>query len=30
MVASRSARERKAAVDAGSLARVKIDLDADF
>ncbi len=28
MVASRSARERKAAVDAGSLARVKIDLGA--
>ena len=29
MVASRSARERKAAADAGSLARVKIDLGAD-
>jgi hypothetical protein len=27
MVASRSARERKAAVEGGSLARVKIDLD---
>ena len=27
MVASRSARERKAAVEAGPLARVKIDLD---
>lgn len=29
MTASRSARERKAAVEAGSLAKVKIDLDAD-
>ena len=29
MVASRSARERKAAVDAGSLARVRIDVGAD-
>jgi hypothetical protein len=29
MVASRSARERKAAADAGSLAKVKIDLGAD-
>jgi hypothetical protein len=29
MVASRSARERKAAADAGSLARVRIDLGAD-
>lgn len=29
MVASRAARERKAAVDAGPLARVKIDLGAD-
>lgn len=29
MVASRSARERKATVEAGPLARVKIDLDAD-
>ena len=29
MVASRSARERKAAADAGSLATVKIDLGAD-
>jgi hypothetical protein len=29
MVASRSARERKAAVEAGPLARVKIDLGAD-
>lgn len=29
MVASRSARERKAAVEAGSLAVVKIDLDAE-
>ena len=29
MVASRSARERKAAAEAGPLARVKIDLDAD-
>ena len=29
MVASRSARERKAATQAGSLARVKIDLDGD-
>ncbi len=29
MVASRSARERKAATDAGSLAKVKIDLGAD-
>ena len=29
MVASRSARERKAAADAGSLAMVKIDLGAD-
>ncbi|BBH16423.1 hypothetical protein Back2_07100 [Nocardioides baekrokdamisoli] len=29
MVASRSARERKAAVEAGGLARVKIDLGAD-
>jgi len=28
MTASRSARERKAASEAGSLARVKIDLDA--
>ena len=28
MTASRSARERKAAAEAGSLARVKIDLDA--
>lgn len=28
MVASRSARERKAAVEAGPLARVKIDVDA--
>ncbi len=28
MVASRSARERKAAAEAGPLARVKIDLDA--
>lgn len=28
MTASRSARERKAAVEAGPLARVKIDLDA--
>jgi len=28
MVASRSARERKAAVEAGPLAKVKIDLDA--
>lgn len=28
MVASRSARERKAAVEAGPLARVKIELDA--
>ena len=29
MVASRSARERKAAVEAGPLATVKIDLDAE-
>ncbi|WP_435743199.1 hypothetical protein [Nocardioides sp. SYSU DS0663] len=29
MVASRSARERKAAVEAGPLARVKIDVGAD-
>ena len=29
MTASRSAREKKAAVEAGPLARVKIDLDAD-
>lgn len=29
MVASRSARERKAAVEAGPLATAKIDLDAD-
>ena len=29
MVASRSARQRKAAADAGSLATVKIDLGAD-
>ena len=29
MVASRSARERKAAAQAGPLARVKIDLDSD-
>ena len=29
MVASRAARERKTAVDAGPLARVKIDLGAD-
>lgn len=29
MVASRSARERKAAVEAGPLAQVKIDLGAD-
>ena len=29
MVASRSARERKAAAEAGPLATVKIDLDAD-
>jgi hypothetical protein len=29
MVASRSARERKAAADAGDLAKVKIDLGAD-
>ncbi len=29
MVASRSARERKAAADAGSLAKVKIDLGTD-
>jgi len=29
MTASRSARERKAASEAGHLARVKIDLDAD-
>ena len=29
MVASRSARARKAAADAGSLAKVKIDLGAD-
>ena len=29
MVASRAARENKAAVEAGPLARVKIDLDAD-
>lgn len=29
MTASRSARERKAALEAGPLARVKIDLDAD-
>ncbi len=29
MVASRSARERKAAADAGPLAKVKIDLGAD-
>jgi hypothetical protein len=29
MTASRSARERKAASEAGPLARVKIDLDAD-
>ena len=29
MTASRSARERKAAVEAGPLSRVKIDLDAD-
>ena len=29
MVASRSARERKAAAQAGPLARVKIDLDGD-
>jgi hypothetical protein len=29
MVASRSARARKAAADAGSLARVKIDVGAD-
>jgi hypothetical protein len=29
MVASRSARERKAATQAGPLARVKIDLDGD-
>lgn len=29
MTASRSARERKAAVEAGPLAKVKIDLDAE-
>jgi hypothetical protein len=29
MTASRSARERKAAAEAGSLAKVKIDLDGD-
>ncbi len=29
MTASRSARERKAAVEAGPLSRVKIDLDAE-
>lgn len=29
MTASRSARERKAAAEAGPLARVRIDLDAD-
>lgn len=29
MTASRSARERKAAAEAGTLAKVKIDLDAD-
>lgn len=29
MVASRSARERKAAADAGALARVRIDVGAD-
>jgi hypothetical protein len=29
MTASRSAREKKAAAEAGSLARVKIDLDAN-
>jgi hypothetical protein len=29
MVASRSARERKAAIEAGDLARVKIDVGAD-
>ncbi len=29
MVASRSAREKKAAAEAGALARVKIDLDRD-
>lgn len=29
MTASRSARERKAALEAGPLAKVKIDLDAD-
>ena len=29
MVASRSARERKAAAQAGPLARVKIDLDGE-
>jgi hypothetical protein len=29
MVASRSARERRAAAQAGPLARVKIDLDGD-
>ena len=29
MVASRSARERKAAAEAGPLARVRIDLDGD-
>ncbi len=29
MTASRSARERKAALEAGSLAKVKIDLDAE-
>jgi hypothetical protein len=29
MVASRSARERKAAAEAGPLARVKIDVDAE-
>ena len=29
MTASRSAREKKAATEAGSLARVRIDLDAD-
>ena len=29
MVASRSARQRKAAVEAGPLAKVQIDLDAD-
>jgi hypothetical protein len=29
MTASRSAREKKAAAEAGPLARVKIDLDAD-